>query len=119
MLRSVDVFFSEKFSTFLFFRICQASSATGLVLSRALIGDISSEKDTVKMLDLLSIAMGITLALAPLAGGIINDLFKAKQIFFLSMVSMFLLFLINYVLNETNFQQTDDIFSQIKTFPIL
>ena len=80
MLGSVGCFFSENLTTFLFFRFCQASSATGLVLSRAIIGDISTEKDTVKMLGLLSIAMGIAPSLAPLAGGLINDYFGAKQI---------------------------------------
>ena len=120
MLGSVGCFFSETLSTFLFFRLLQASSAAGLVLSRAIIGDISSEKETVKMLGLLSIAMGIAPALAPLAGGIINDFFGAKQIFlFLSLVSVFLLIIIFYDLKETNFKQTEDIFSQIKSYPIL
>ena len=50
MLGSVGCFLSETLSTFLFFRILQASSAAGLVLSRAIIGDISSEKETVKII---------------------------------------------------------------------
>ncbi len=120
MLGSVGCFLSETLPLFLFFRILQASSAAGLVLSRAIIGDISSEKETVKMLGLLSIAMGIAPSLAPLAGGIINDFFGAKQIFlFLSMVSIFLLFVIFYDLKETNLKQSKDIFSQIKNYPIL
>jgi DHA1 family bicyclomycin/chloramphenicol resistance-like MFS transporter len=120
MVGSVGCFLSETLSLFLFFRILQASSAAGLVLSRAIIGDISSEKETVKMLGLLSIAMGIAPSLAPLAGGIINDFFGAKQIFlFLSMVSIFLLFVIFYDLEETNLKQSKDIFSQIKNYPIL
>ncbi len=117
---SLGCYISSDFNSFLFFRICQSSSAAGLVLSRAIIGDFSSKDETVKMLGLLSIAMGIAPSLAPLAGGIINDYFGSKGIFlFLTFLSLLLLALIMIDLKETHFNKSKDIFSQIKTYPNL
>ena len=117
---SLGCYVSSDLNSFLFFRLCQSSSAAGLVLSRAIIGDFSSKDETVKMLGLLSIAMGIAPSLAPLAGGIINDYFGSKGIFlFLTFLSLFLLALIMIDLKETHFHKSKNIFSQIKTYPTL
>ena len=117
---SLGCYISSDLNSFLFFRLCQSSSAAGLVLSRAIIGDFSSKDETVRMLGLLSIAMGIAPSLAPLAGGIINDYFGSKGIFlFLTFLSLFLLTLIMIDLKETHFHRSKDIFSQIKTYPTL
>ena len=117
---SLGCYVSSDLNSFLFFRLCQSSSAAGLVLSRAIIGDFSSKDETVKMLGLLSIAMGIAPSLAPLAGGIINDYFGSKGIFlFLTFLSLLLLALIMIDLKETHFRKSKDIFSQIKTYPSL
>jgi len=117
---SLGCYISSDFNSFLFFRLCQSSSAAGLVISRAIIGDFSSKDETVKMLGLLSIAMGIAPSLAPLAGGIINDYFGSGGIFlFLTFLSLFLLTLIMIDLRETHFHRSKDIFSQIKTYPTL
>ena len=120
LISSLGCYISKDLNSFLFFRLCQSSSAAGLVLSRAIIGDISSKNETVKMLGLLSISMGIAPSLAPLAGGIINDFFGAKGIFlFLSLTSILLLILIITDLKETHFLRSKDIFSQIKSYPTL
>ena len=117
---SLGCYISSDLNSFLFFRLCQSSSAAGLVLSRAIIGDFSSKDETVKMLGLLSIAMGIAPSLAPLAGGIINDYFGSRGIFlFLTFLSVFLLTLIMIDLRETHLHRSKDIFSQIKTYPTL
>ena len=117
---SLGCYISSDLNSFLFFRLCQSSSAAGLVLSRAIIGDFSSKDETVKMLGLLSIAMGIAPSLAPLAGGIINDFFGSKGIFlFLTFLSLLLLALIMLDLKETHFHKSKNIFSQIKTYPTL
>ena len=117
---SLGCYISSDLNSFLFFRLCQSSSAAGLVLSRAIIGDFSSKDETVKMLGLLSIAMGIAPSLAPLAGGIINDYFGSRGIFlFLTFLSLLLLILIMIDLKETHFHRSKDIFSQIKTYPTL
>ena len=76
---SLGCYISEDLYSFLFFRLCQSSSAAGLVLSRAIIGDFSSKDETVKMLGLLSISMGIAPSLAPLAGGVISDFLVQKE----------------------------------------
>ena len=120
LISSLGCYISKDLNSFLFFRLCQSSSAAGLVLSRAIIGDFSSKNETVKMLGLLSISMGIAPSLAPLAGGIINDFFGAKGIFlFLSLTGILLLILIITDLKETHFLRSKDIFSQIKSYPTL
>ena len=119
-ISSLGCYISEDLYSFLFFRLCQSSSAAGLVLSRAIIGDFSSKDETVKMLGLLSISMGIAPSLAPLAGGVISDFFGAKGIFlFLSLLGSLLLVLIVTDLKETHFQRSKDIFAQIKSYPTL
>ena len=120
LISSLGCYISEGLYSFLFFRLCQSSSAAGLVLSRAIIGDFSSKDETVKMLGLLSISMGIAPSLAPLAGGVISDFFGAKGIFlFLSILGILLLILIVTDLKETHFQRSKDIFAQIKSYPTL
>ena len=120
LISSLGCYISEGLYSFLFFRLCQSSSAAGLVLSRAIIGDFSSKDETVKMLGLLSISMGIAPSLAPLAGGVISDFFGAKGIFlFLSLLGILLLILIVTDLKETHFQRSKDIFAQIKSYPTL
>ncbi len=120
LISSLGCYISEDLYSFLFFRLCQSSSAAGLVLSRAIIGDFSSKDETVKMLGLLSISMGIAPSLAPLAGGVISDFFGAKGIFlFLSILGILLLILIVTDLKETHFQRSKDIFAQIKSYPTL
>ena len=120
LISSLGCYISEDLYSFLFFRLCQSSSAAGLVLSRAIIGDFSSKDQTVKMLGLLSISMGIAPSLAPLAGGVISDFFGAKGIFlFLSLLGILLLILIVTDLKETHFQRSKDIFAQIKSYPTL
>ena len=120
LISSLGCYISENLFSFLFFRLCQSSSAAGLVLSRAIIGDFSSKDETVKMLGLLSISMGIAPSLAPLAGGVISDFFGAKGIFlFLSLLGILLLILIVTDLKETHFQRSKDIFAQIKSYPTL
>ena len=120
LISSLGCYISEDLYSFLFFRLCQSSSAAGLVLSRAIIGDFSSKDETVKMLGLLSISMGIAPSLAPLAGGVISDFFGAKGIFlFLSLLGILLLILIVTDLKETHFQRSKDIFAQIKSYPML
>ncbi|MDC3087221.1 MFS transporter [Paracoccaceae bacterium] len=120
LISSLGCYISENLYSFLFFRLCQSSSAAGLVLSRAIIGDFSSKDETVKMLGLLSISMGIAPSLAPLAGGVISDFFGAKGIFlFLSFLGILLLILIVTDLKETHFQRSKDIFAQIKSYPTL
>ena len=119
-ISSLGCYISEDLYSFLFFRLCQSSSAAGLVLSRAIIGDFSSKDETVKMLGLLSISMGIAPSLAPLAGGVISDFFGAKGIFlFLSLLGILLLILIVTDLKETHFQRSKDMFAQIKSYPTL
>ncbi len=120
LISSLGCYISEGLFSFLFFRLCQSSSAAGLVLSRAIIGDFSSKDETVKMLGLLSISMGIAPSLAPLAGGVISDFFGAKGIFlFLSLLGILLLILIVTDLKETHFQRSKDMFAQIKSYPML
>ncbi len=120
LISSLACYISEDLYSFLFFRLCQSSSAAGLVLSRAIIGDFSSKDETVKMLGLLSISMGIAPSLAPLAGGVISDFFGAKGIFlFLSILGILLLILIVTDLKETHYQRSKDIFAQIKSYPTL
>ena len=120
LISSLGCYISEGLYSFLFFRLCQSSSAAGLVLSRAIIGDFSSKDETVKMLGLLSISMGIAPSLAPLAGGVISDFFGAKGIFlFLSLLGILLLILIVTDLKETHFQRSKDMFAQIKSYPTL
>ena len=120
LISSLGCYISEDLYSFLFFRLCQSSSAAGLVLSRAIIGDFSSKDETVKMLGLLSISMGIAPSLAPLAGGVISDFFGSKGIFlFLSLLGILLLILIVTDLKETHFQRSKDIFAQIKSYPTL
>ena len=94
----------HSYAWLLFFRFFQASgSCVGIVLSIAIIKDITPVKDTFKIISfVISANMAIPI-FSPIIGGILNDNFGWQSIhIFLIIVSTPLLLFTYFQLNETN-----------------
>ena len=94
----------NSYTWLLFFRFFQASgSCVGIVLSIAIIKDITPVKDTIKIISfVISANMAIPI-FSPIIGGILNENFGWQSIhIFLIIVSTPLLLFTYFQLNETN-----------------
>ena len=119
ILSSLGSYFSENIYLFLFLRFLQASSAAGMVLARVIVGDIYKGNRTV-MFGYISTIMAIGPLIGPLLGGLISDYFGSMQIFnFLTALGLFLFVLIIFDLKETNFNKSESMINQIKSYPLL
>ena len=120
ILSSLGSYFSENIYIFLLFRFFQASSAAGMVLARVIVGDIYSGSKATVMFGYISTIMAIGPLIGPLLGGLISDYFGSMQIFnFLTILGLLLFGIILYDLDETNFNRSPDMLSQIKSYPLL
>ncbi len=117
---SLGSLFSTNISFFLFFRFLQSSSAAGMVLARAIVGDIYSHKEATIMFGYISIIMAMGPLIGPLIGGLITENFGSLNIFtFLSILGFLIFLLAFFDLQETNLRKSKSLFSQIKNYPIL
>ncbi len=85
-------------------RILQSLGGCGaLVIGRAMVRDVSTSEDATRQLAVLTMAMGLTPALAPALGGFINLWFGWRAIFVvLAVIVGILLTLVLITLPETN-----------------
>ena len=120
ILSSLGSYFSENIYVFLFLRFLQASSAAGMVLARVIVGDIYKGNKATVMFGYISTIMAIGPLIGPLLGGLISDYFGSMQIFnFLTALGLFLFVLIIFDLKETNFNKSESMINQIKSYPLL
>ena len=100
---SLGSFLSANIYLFLFFRFLQSSSAAGMVLVRAIVGDIYSAKEATIMFGYISIIMALGPLIGPFLGGLITENFGALNIFtFLSILGFMIFLLAFFDLKETN-----------------
>ncbi len=117
---SIGSLVSSNISFFLLFRFLQSSSAAGMVLSRAIVGDIYSKEQATVMFGYISIIMALGPLIGPFLGGVITEIFGSLQIFtFLAVVGCVIFLLVFFDLRETNLSKTESLFTQAKNYPIL
>ena len=117
---SLGSFLSANIYLFLFFRFLQSSSAAGMVLVRAIVGDIYSAKEATIMFGYISIIMALGPLIGPFLGGLITENFGALNIFtFLSILGFMIFLLAFFDLKETNSTKSVSFFKQLKNYPTL
>ncbi len=117
---SLGAFLSDNISLFLFFRFLQSSSAAGMVLARAIVGDIYSTKEATVMFGYISIVMALGPLVGPFLGGLITENFGAINIFtFLAILGFTIFLLAFFDLKETNSKKSASFFKQLKNYPTL
>jgi len=117
ILASVGCFFSTNIYIFLMFRFLQSTSAAGMVLARAIVGDIYSPKQSTVMFGYISVIMALGPLLGPFLGGLVTEIWGSIYIFnLLSLLGITILLLIFFDLRETNSCQSSSIFAQAKNY---
>ena len=77
---SLASFFVENIYLFIFLRFLQASCAAGMVLARAIVGDIYNGKQATIMFGYISMIMAIGPLVGPFLGGLISDVLGPLQV---------------------------------------
>ena len=117
---SLASFFVENIYLFIFLRFLQASCAAGMVLARAIVGDIYSGKQATIMFGYISMIMAIGPLVGPFLGGLISDVLGPLQVLvFLALLGVVVLYLIITDLQETNLTKSESILAQLKSYPLL
>ena len=100
---SIGCALADNYSTFLLFRMVQGvAAAGGLVTGRAIIRDIYSPKDAHHAMSRIMMLFAIAPAIAPIIGGWLHNLFGWHSVFiFLALFSLFIFFLVWFLIPET------------------
>jgi DHA1 family bicyclomycin/chloramphenicol resistance-like MFS transporter len=86
VLATVGTLFAPTAEIFLAFRMCQAVSVAGIVLSRAVIRDMVDEAQSASMIGYVTMGMAVVPMIAPTFGGLLDELFGWQASFVLMLV---------------------------------
>ncbi|KUJ76947.1 multidrug MFS transporter [Ruegeria marisrubri] len=83
LLATLGCIFAPTAEIFLFFRMCQAVIAVGIVLSRAAVRDMYAQDKAASMLGYVTMGMAVVPMLGPAIGGFLDESFGWKANFWL------------------------------------
>jgi DHA1 family bicyclomycin/chloramphenicol resistance-like MFS transporter len=106
--------------SFLFFRTCQAAAVAGIVLSRAVIGDIAHRDRAASMIGYVTTGMAVLPLIGPIIGGVLDEAFGWRANFQLTLaLGLLVLALIWFDHGETNLNPTPSALAQFRAYPEL
>jgi len=119
-IASLGCIFAPNVETFLFFRMLQATIATCMALSRAVVRDMFPESQAASMIGYVTMAMSISPMLAPLLGGVF-DTYAGWQanFWFMATVGILLFFVVWRDMGETAPSTSKSLMAQMKQYPEL
>lgn len=118
---TIGCYLSKSIETFLFFRILQASIATLMVISKAIIvRDMASPEKAASMLGYVTMGMSVAPMIAPSIGGLFETYYNWQATFLFVIILSFGLFLLCWFdLGETNKEKNKSLLEQVSEYPIL
>ena len=117
---TIGCYLSKSIETFLFFRILQASIATLMVASRAIVRDMASPEKAASMLGYVTMGMSVAPMIAPSIGGLFETYYNWQATFLFVIIFSFGLFLLCWFdLGETNKEKNKSLREQVSEYPIL
>ncbi|MBL6855358.1 MAG: multidrug effflux MFS transporter [Rhodobacteraceae bacterium] len=120
ILATIGCYFAETIETFLFFRVLQASIATLMAISRAIVRDMATPEKAASMLGYVTMGMSVAPMIAPSIGGFFETYYNWQATFlFVIILSIGLFLLCWFDLGETNKVKNKSLREQIKEYPIL
>lgn len=120
ILASVGCYLSKSIEAFLFFRILQASIATLMAVSRAIVRDMASPEKAASMLGYVTMGMSVAPMIAPSIGGIFETYYNWQATFLFVIIFSFGLFVLCWFdLGETNKKNNKSLRQQFNEYPIL
>ncbi|SLN31832.1 Bicyclomycin resistance protein [Falsiruegeria litorea R37] len=102
LLATLGTIFAPTAEIFLFFRMCQAVIAVGIVLSRAAVRDMYEQDQAASMLGYVTMGMAVVPMIGPAIGGLLDESFGWQANFWL----LFLLGALAIVLVYADFGET-------------
>ena len=117
---SIGCYFATSIEVFLFFRILQASIATLMVISRAIVRDMAEPEKAASMLGYVTMGMSISPMISPSIGGFFEAYYNWQATFlFVTIISFALFILCWFDLGETNRVKNKSLKEQISEYPVL
>lgn len=80
---TIGAMLSTSIEAFLFFRMCQATVAAGIVLSRAIVRDMVPQDQAASMIGYVTMGMALVPMFGPMIGGLMDQLFDWRATFVL------------------------------------
>ncbi len=120
LLATLGSLLANSIELFLVFRMSQASIATGMVLSRAIVRDMVPTDRAASMIGYVTMGMAIVPMVGPSIGGVLDEIFGWQASFVLLLVLGALVWLIIWFdLRETNTSRSTSFLSQVRDYPAL
>jgi len=120
VLASVGCALSTDITTFLTFRMLQASIATSTAMAPAIVRDTVPPSEAASRIGYLAMAMAVSPLLGPVLGGVLDDTFGwQSNFFFMAGCGVLVLVLCWFDLGETNDKPSSTFAAQFKTYPTL
>jgi DHA1 family bicyclomycin/chloramphenicol resistance-like MFS transporter len=105
---------------FLAFRLVQASVATGMVLSRAIVRDMVGPHEAASMIGYVTMGMALMPMVGPMVGGFLDETLGWQAIFWLTfLVGIGVMALVWADLGETNRHRSASFAAQFRAYPEL
>jgi len=120
ILASIGCLIAPGIYSFLAFRMIQATIATGMVLSRAIIRDMVEPSEAASMIGYVTMGMSLAPMIGPAIGGWLDHLIGWQSSFIILLVCGFgVLALVWFDLGETNRHPSPSFAAQFRAYPEL
>ncbi len=120
LIASLGCVFASSVEAFLGFRLLQAVSATGIVLSRTIVRDVVPRDQAASMIGYVTMGMAVLPMAGPMLGGFLEYAFNWQASFWgLFFMGAIVLILIYFDQGETNVQKSASFADQFKQYPEL
>lgn len=117
---SIGCVFAPNAEAFLTFRILQAAIAVSMVMSRAIVRDMVPQAEAASMIGYITMFMAVVPLVSPAIGGLMDELFGWKSVFWFYASAGVLGFLLIWAdLGETNTNQSVSFRKQFSDYPEL
>lgn len=120
MVATVGCLLATDITTFLVFRMIQATVATGIVLSRAIVRDMVSADKAASMIGYVTMGMSLVPMVGPVLGGLLSEVFGWKSTFACTFLFGILVSATVYFdMGETNRATSSSFGAQFRSYPEL
>lgn len=120
LLATLGTIFAPTAEIFLFFRMCQAVIAVGIVLSRAAVRDMYEQDQAASMLGYVTMGMAVVPMVGPAIGGLLDETFGWHANFWLLFLLGALAIILVYVdFGETALKSGKTLIAQFREYPEL
>ncbi len=120
LVATIGCLFAPSFETFLAFRLIQASVASSIALSRAIVRDMVPPEEAASMIGYVTMGMAVAPMIGPMIGGVLDQIYGWHAVFWMTFIfGAFVYAMLWLDLGETNDHRTADFGAQFRAMPEL